>query len=99
MKRLEYKADALVSYAGRLRVGQVRIVPALKQVFAARRRIQKPQNIHKRRLAGAGGAHDGEVLALFHLHVYIPEHGDGRLPLPVLLADRFQFYQHAFTPP
>jgi hypothetical protein len=62
VERLEDEADLLVPNAGELVVRHLRYERPIEPVFARRRRIQTTDNVHQRRLAGAGRAHDRNVL-------------------------------------
>ena len=61
---LEDKADLLVADAGQLIVVQFADQLAVEPVAAFGGRIQAANQIHQRGLAGAGGAHDGDILVL-----------------------------------
>ena len=65
-----------------------------QQVFSARRHIQAAEEIHQRRLAGAGRAHDGEIVALLDLQVDVFQNADGLLALWIILADILHFNEH-----
>ena len=68
-------------------------IGAEQQVLAGSRRIKATQNVHRTRLARAGGAHDGNELALLHGEVDVVERIDLRLVHAVDLGQMAQF-QH-----
>ena len=70
---------------------------ARQQIFAARRHIQAADQIHQRRLAGAGRPHNGEVIAFLDLQVDILQNTDGFPALRIVLADILHFYQHGLS--
>ena len=71
---LEHEADFLVADAGELVVVHFADQVAVEVVQAGGGRIQAADQVHQRGLAGAGGAHDGDVLALLDFDV---DAGDG----------------------
>ena len=77
---LEDEADLLVADAGQLVVVQLADQLAVEPVFALGGRVQAADQVHQRGLAGAGGAHDGDVL------VVLDAHGDAAQRLHLLLG-------------
>ena len=63
IEALEHEADAPAADARQRRLIQLRDVDALEQVVAAGRAIEAAEDVHQRRLARTGGAHDGDELA------------------------------------
>ena len=69
VERLENEADFLVADARQLVVGHRADQVAVDVVLALGRRIQAADQVHQRRLARAGRAHDGDILAALDLDV------------------------------
>ncbi len=61
---LEDEADLLVADAGELVVVELGDVVAVEPVFTLGRGVEAADEVHQGGLAGAGGAHDGDVLAV-----------------------------------
>ncbi len=61
---LEDEADLLVANAGELVVVELGDVVAVEPVVALRGRVEAADEVHQRGFAGAGGAHDGDVLVV-----------------------------------
>ena len=63
MKRLEHEADLLVSESRTLGRGEAGDLLPLERVAAARRLVEKAEDVHERGLAGTGRSGDGHELA------------------------------------
>ena len=61
---LEDEADFLVADAGELVVVEFADQLAVEPVLALGRRVEAADQVHQRRLAGAGRSHDGDVLVV-----------------------------------
>ena len=61
---LEDEADLLVADAGELVVVELGDVVAVEPVLALGGRVEAADEVHQRGFAGAGGAHDGDVLVV-----------------------------------
>jgi hypothetical protein len=66
---LEDEADLLVADAGEFVVVELADVVAVEPVLALGRGVEAADEVHQRRLAGAGGAHDGDVLVVLDAQV------------------------------
>ena len=66
---LEDEADFLVADAGQLIVVKFADQLAVEPVLALGRGVEAADQVHQRRLAGAGGAHDGDVLVVLDAEV------------------------------
>ena len=69
VERLKDEADFLVADVGELVVVELADEATAEPVAAFARRIEAADEVHQRRLAGPGRAHDGDVFALANLHV------------------------------
>ena len=94
IEALEHKAEQAVADLRQLVFVGLGDILARQQVFAARRYVKAADEIHERRLAGAGRAHDGEIVALLDLQVDVFQNADGLLALRIILADILHFNEH-----
>ena len=69
VEALEDEADLAVAHDRELIAGHPRDILAVEDVLAARRAIKAAEDVHERRLAGAGRARDRHELALLDVHV------------------------------
>src|SRR5262245_7015975 len=67
VEALKDETDVLVAQARLLVVAQAAHVDIVEKIVAAVERVEQPCDVEKRGLAGAGGAHDGDELALAHV--------------------------------
>src|SRR5207247_9560251 len=65
VKELEDETDAASAYEGELLVRHQVQGPLLKKNLTARGCVERPKQMHQRRLAGPTGAHDGDEFARF----------------------------------
>ena len=87
MEGLEDEADVLVAHLCQIVIAQILQVPAFQNVAPRGWHIQTANDVHQGGFAGAGGAHDGKIVPLFHGEIDIFQHPH-RLPaLLVVLAD------------
>ena len=88
---LEDEADLLVADAGQLIVVELGDVVTVEPVAAAGGRIEATDEVHQGRLAGAGGAHDGDVFVMADAQVDAAEGVDLLIAhlvgLPKILGD------------
>ena len=63
VEALEDEADLAVANFGQAIIVHLAHVLSVEQIHAAGRHIQRPQDVHQGRFAGAGRAHDGHHLA------------------------------------
>ena len=77
---LEDEADLLVADAGELVVVELADQLAVEPVVALGGRVEAADEVHQRGLAGAGGAHDGDVL------IVLDAQGDAAQGLHLLLG-------------
>src|SRR6187401_1805345 len=70
VERLEDEPDLLVADAGELVVVHLAHLLVVQQVGALGRRVEAADQVHQRRLAGAGRTHDRDVLAAADLDVH-----------------------------
>src|SRR5690606_930172 len=73
IEALEHEADAPTAQLRELFLAETGHILAKEPVVAAVRAVEQPQDIEKRRLAAAGGSHDSQELAGFHLQRYIAQ--------------------------
>ena len=67
VERLEHEADLAVADVGELVVHHRGDVLAGEFVAAGRGRVEAAEHVHQGGLAGAGGAHDGDILVAMNL--------------------------------
>ena len=63
VEALEHEAEALAADTGEIRLAQCRDIDAFHEVMTAGRLVEAAENVHQRRFARAGRAHDGDELA------------------------------------
>ena len=80
---LEDEAELVAPQRGQPLVVEVRELLAVDDDRAGRRAVQPREQMHERRLAGAGGPHDRRELAGGEADRDAAQRVDGRLPLPV----------------
>ena len=80
---LKHKAHAAAADQCPLVVVQLRQVPAFQQDLPAGGLFHARQQVQQRALAGAGGSHDGQELALMHGQIDAAQRLDPRVPLSV----------------
>ncbi len=84
---LEDEAESAAAQRGK-RIGiERRNILAVEQILPAARTVETAQNIHQRRLAGAGSAHDGDEFARFDVERNAVQHLHGKIAIVVGLAD------------
>ena len=70
---LKDEAEPVAAERGELAVGDAGKRLSVEKHSALRRLVQRRENVQKRRLSGAGFAHHGDELALFHAEVHIAQ--------------------------
>ena len=68
IEHLEHEPDLRVPHAGQLVAPEAGDVTAVEPVAAGGRGVEAAEQVHERRLAGAGGPHDGDELAGIDRH-------------------------------
>ena len=86
---LKHEAEVLPAERGDLLLADARERAAVQPDLALRRAVERRQNVEQRRLAGAGLAHDRDVLAALHRERDIGE----RLHAVAAEARRINFFQ------
>ena len=94
MERLKHEADLFVADACHLGVGRTAVVRFLKVICAFCGRIEIPEDVHQRRLSGAGRSHDCIVLAFVHGKIDVVQYRDGMVGGAVCFFDMFETNQH-----
>ncbi|GEM_PF-5404282 len=70
------------------RVGiECRYILAVEQILSAARAVETAQNVHQRRLAGAGCAHDRNEFASLNIERNAVQHLNGKIAVVIGLAD------------
>ncbi len=90
MEGLEYETNLRVPDPGQLFLVHRGHGLAIEPVSAARRRIEAADDVHERRLTGAGRAHNGEVVAPLHREVDAAERVDVIAPHTVPAIEIFK---------
>ena len=90
---LEHEADAAAAHGGEAAVAEAADVDAVDADRAARRLLQRADDVHQRRLAGPGRTDDDDELALLDAQVDAVERRDRR-GARVVLRDAVQL-EHA----
>src|SRR5699024_4787959 len=84
---------------GQLRFAAADDVFAGQTVCTGRRQIEAADDVHQRRLAGAGRAHDRDIFARIDGQRDVLEHRDLHFALQVGLVDVLQLQNHSPAPP
>src|SRR5690606_18733928 len=87
---LENETEGAAAQAGQLVAIQLGNILAFEQVTAGGGLVQAAEQVHQGRLAGAGGAHDGDELAGMDIQGDVMQHGSRQLAVAVGAADAFE---------
>ena len=77
MERLEDEADLVTADLGELHLVEMRDLTIVEAIRSRRGSIEKPEDIEECGFAGAGGPHDGHVLARSHVLVDVDQSTNG----------------------
>ena len=72
MERLKHEAEATVAHLGEAVDVEAGHVLVVEEIAAGARRVEASDHLQQRRLAGAGGAEHGDVLAALKRAVHFP---------------------------
>ena len=84
---LEDETDVLVPHLGQVVILQVVQVFTVQHIFSGGGYIQAADDVHQGAFAGAGGAHNGDVIPLLYLQAHVFQHPHRLLALDIVLAD------------
>ena len=88
---LEDKAQLPVAQIGQGVIGEILHGRAIEVITAAGGAIEAPEDIHRRALARARGAHHRQILTPLHPQAEVVERNHGRIADAIDLADVAQF--------
>ncbi len=98
VERLKHEADTTAANSCQLRLRHPVNVVSLKLVAATRRLVEAAQDVHERRLAGAGGPDDGQELAALNLQVDAAQGGHRNVAGAIHLGYALKPYHRSISP-
>ena len=91
---LKDEADVSIAKVGQVALGQGEGIASLQPHVAARRPVERAENVQQRALAGAGRPHDGHGVAALQVERHIAQHGQGAAARRVILGEMFNVEGH-----
>ena len=97
---LKHKANMPVADVRQIIVRQILQILSVQLVSTGGGHIQTADDVHQRGLSGAGRAHDGQIISLFHGQIDVFQHPDRSPALLIILTDVCKLQnRHHSTPP